>query len=168
MFNYENVIEMLWKGMLVGMVSLMAAVLILLAGCVSSGDMSGSAYRAGRAGAVAYMLTAEAQSPATRTGLVVAYRALSAAIAADVPLDAEEAIEAEVDALLSEMRPAPSPELRAAVARAVDMLRARALAEMSDLPAKAAPDRWRALKSFKQGVDDALRDYGYAASDEGM
>lgn len=171
MFDYENVLEVLWKGMLVGMASLMVAAMVLTWGCAAFDGAANGAYRAGRAGAVAFMLTENVQSPVTRTGLVIAYRAWSARIGDEqsqrIADTIDDMIEDEVDAQLERFAPDATPELRAAAVNAAHMLRARLRAQMSELPEKVA-DRGSWLEAFKRGVDDALRDYGYAASDEGV
>jgi hypothetical protein len=136
--------------------------MLISSGCAFSRNAEKPGYQAGRIAAVTFMLTEDVQSPSTRTAIVIAYRVICAITDGEVPEDVEDdidtAIAEEVAEIGRDLESESSEVLQSLAAQALTLMRNRIKAELGDIDVLADTT---ILSNFREGIDDALLDYGY-------
>ena len=146
-------------------ISLVLQIIMLVSsGCALTPDAEKPGYQAGRIAAVTFLLTEDIQSPSTRTAIVIAYRVICAITDGEVPDDVEDDIDTAIAEKVAEIEIATNADgnssevLQSLAERALTLMRNRIKAELGDIDVLG---NTTILSNFREGIDDALVDYGY-------
>lgn len=142
--------------MKVAVAVVMTVITLSLTGCVSFLSPDKPGYEAGRIAAVTYMVTEGVQPTEIRLACVTGYKVL------DTVFTSTNLVSTTMDAAatqaIDKQMPGATPQVKQLAFNVYKMGKSRVEVALADNVKLKAPEY---IGNFKQGVDSALKDYGY-------